>query len=1760
MPRKRSNLRQVSNGASSGDDTIQNALQDAVQEHLSDAGESLITPTPRVCTLGFHDDSFSKLEALVNSRVFPSWNVGAGTKIRIVALGEESARHRSRKHGESQYSSGRQRASTRQPDSKPSLEYMFTVREVPADIIAKHPNLQLSISRRVATALGFKRDSQVVASMVDENEHAASHVEIAFRDVYLTRADMWRLVISELAGKSMYKGQKLTFMNTIKAQIKAIYQNGSKRQSAFFGTETKPIFRSESARYVLFIQMSEEMWLFDTDGTGDIMFHKVIDGFLPELFKRWQDTGARHLVSIILFTRMVYERPLATSLEPQTEDRDDPGINYDTENLPYKDFYRVLISDMSSGSWNDILVNLKADFKTFLRDVSIRKTIPTGRIIYPQEGPVESDPEPIDLISGYPTCASKGNILEAINVASSQFSGDYIDRDLVRTGLSIIVVTPGTGVFEVDYDLLSLTTDVLIENGVGIDLVCLSRMPLHSVPLFKYKRPRMNEFPERAETESETVPTNTRLSSSFESTRSYIDHSQHSHPKTGDKSSRRAGSQSFGEPDPWLYGVPHWVDISFWTPPANQGMSSDSVAAKFNIPSQKPFVPRVRMDEVQMMGIMEKEMSNISIPYMTRPPKAQASAASLRDLGNLHDQSSSASMSSSFARDAMLTPSRASPSNLPNPSSISPERQPDLNKLNSLLQWMEDYDDAVFRHPLDNTPEAKARREAQNNESRENPQPRPRAPVSVASSSSTAAGPAPEVGHATGSSPKTGKQPTRKISNASSLAPSPLPRPKASNFPRQLSFGFRGFGSAAPKATPVTELSSENAHVETLSHRHRRPVSPQRLRTAQSHKLGLSAAEGHLSQGTRDNNSETVSKRDSLEQDSKTSPIAIKAQTRDGSVPRVPLTTDQADHEKVMKLQDQFPVDKSDANPILADRGLSPNKAMAPWLTVLKPWNPSSADVHPNKRIGRWQHVFPKSLHASHMKWRSLCSPASVPLTTEGFPTNEELSSEYDKGEYTITPSSSDDTIEESGQGSWLMREIISARFSHGFQIVLSDRLAESFKLPSVDKFTIYDDNETTRAGAKIFMLRGSNIHLLEAAEDGSVHITLYNRRPAAESAAMSNRSTFIYRPVVRTTLGKEYRPREIAIPTAKEAYDWHRLDIFISGSEAKQSGSYPDALNFWRARYLFIPIEQSSNSKRRAPPLNEDNDEEIRLEGIRKLTQLLQKNKYVSPKERRFQSSRKREDANPLDIIYQTRNPSAIVASEMHEALLLESETNDGKPAQLLPDSDLFEQSKLKIKDLANTIQGERGVHMMDRRWHWRLHYNCFIGMELTTWLLNNFRDIDTRDEAVELGNMLMKEGLFVHVERRHNFRDGNFFYQIAPEFRLTRAEARNSWFGRSVPPTPMTETIRNSPRALRSRSGTDEFESSDGASTPTKKQKLGVALSKRLVYDVDHRHRSYRPELITVHYDRISSADDCYHLRVDWMNATPKLIEDSIATWANLAERNGLHLVEVPIAEASKISEFHPFRGPYMVSLAKPPPDTQPNTCFDTSSLSATKPTSNHVYHKAILRKFNFVLDLEAATDFPPSVDVEYSWGKPDYQFPQYISREGVLLAQITDKGEFLLLANRLYNNRTSAAREAYRNQSILDRDPAETGTAHHRSPARVPSARLASPRGSPHQSPSFKPASDTPVMRASADVGLGAADSKDVVTPEKIKNELEAFCGDIGRLERFYEKMLGEGKGATPAVGPATPGFQGVGLGTPRSEARRGLEVPPGNFTLM
>ena len=146
-------------------------------------------------------------------------------------------------------------------------------------------------------------------------------------------------------------------------------------------------------------------------------------------------------------------------------------------NQYYRDFYKVVIDDETLGDWLPMVKMLKQEFMKYPSLIEwapdiIKSSTEAGKLNYTSIGKNSK--------------ACDGNILEAINLTLSEFSKHYVDRDLKHTGQSILIISPGSCYFRVNRALADLTKQKIIDNGVGCDMICVGRPPLHAVPLFHY--------------------------------------------------------------------------------------------------------------------------------------------------------------------------------------------------------------------------------------------------------------------------------------------------------------------------------------------------------------------------------------------------------------------------------------------------------------------------------------------------------------------------------------------------------------------------------------------------------------------------------------------------------------------------------------------------------------------------------------------------------------------------------------------------------------------------------------------------------------------------------------------------------------------------------------------------------------------------------------------------------------------------------------------------------------------------------------------------------------------------------------------------------------------------------------------------------------------------------------------------------------------------------------------------------------------------
>nr|KAF6465818.1 hypothetical protein HJG63_011214 [Rousettus aegyptiacus] len=315
----------------------------------------------------------------------------------------------------------------------------------------------ISVDQTVTQVFRLRPYQDVYVNVVDPKDVTLDLVELTFKDQYIGRGDMWRLKKS-LVSTCAYITQKVEFAG-IRAQAGELWVKNEKVMCGYISEDTRVVFRSTSAMVYIFIQMSCEMWDFDI--YGDLYFEKAVNGFLADLFIKWKEKNCSHEVTVVLFSRTFYD---AKSVDEFPE-VNRASIRQDHKGRFYEDFYKVVVQNERREEWTSLLVTIKKLFIQY--PVLVRLEQAEG---FPQ---------------GDNSTSAQGNYLEAINLSFNVFDKHYINRNFDRTGQMSVVITPGVGVFEVDRLLMILTKQRMIDNGIGVDLVCMGEQPLHAVPLFK---------------------------------------------------------------------------------------------------------------------------------------------------------------------------------------------------------------------------------------------------------------------------------------------------------------------------------------------------------------------------------------------------------------------------------------------------------------------------------------------------------------------------------------------------------------------------------------------------------------------------------------------------------------------------------------------------------------------------------------------------------------------------------------------------------------------------------------------------------------------------------------------------------------------------------------------------------------------------------------------------------------------------------------------------------------------------------------------------------------------------------------------------------------------------------------------------------------------------------------------------------------------------------------------------------------------------
>uniref|UniRef100_A0A4W6ECY7 DEP domain containing 5, GATOR1 subcomplex subunit n=1 Tax=Lates calcarifer TaxID=8187 RepID=A0A4W6ECY7_LATCA len=1311
----------------------------------------------------------------------------------------------------------------------------------------------------------LKEDLQKETISVDQTVAQAFKLR-AYQDVIVN-------IVDPKVSTCAYVTQKVEFAG-IRAQASELWVKGEKVTCGYISEDTRVVFRSTSAMVYIFIQMSCEMWDFDI--YGDLYFEKAVNGFLSDLFAKWREKNCSHEVTVVLFSRTFYNAKTIDEFPEILRG----SIRQDHEGRFYEDFYRVVAQNERRDEWTSLLVTIKKLFIQYPVLVRLK----------------EADGFPV----GYNSTAAQGNYLEAINLSFNVFDKHYINRNFDRTGQMSVVITPGVGVFEVDRLLMILTKQRMIDNGIGVDLVCMGEQPLHAVPLFKLH--------------NRTTPGDSRV---------------------GDD-----------------YNLPHWINHSFYTSKSLNSCSS--------------FTPRIKLAGHKIHA----EKFKSSKDYTLCAPKDSDNTLPIQVDYDAYD---------------------AQVFRLPGPSRI----QRSTN----------------FRMGRDK--EISGRKSW----------------GSVDVSAGIGASPPVRSG---------GPEEQRSLASDDSLGPVSnmllIPRMPSAQYEVSSSLGYTSTrellekmmdsqrDSSAPGRFTVGSAES-TLHIRPGGYTPQRalinPFTPSRMpmkltsnrrRWMHTFPVGPSGEAIQIHHQTRQNMAELQGsqQRDPAHTSAELLELAYHEATGRLDTPATG-NKDFLSHSPNDELMMKVIVNSDLCTGTLTNHGssfedLSLTSADPTLLLSAPPTVPSFCCT-----VG--------------VDWKSLTTPACLPLTTDYFPDRQTLQNDYTEGCYDLLPHSDLERREDEGpvmSASQVFEEFICQRLMQGYQIIVqpNNRKPQPTVATPLGSSPLYSRGLVSLRRAEeeetvYWLSMGRTFHKV-CLKDKIITVTRYLPKYPYESAQIQYSYSLCppHSDAQFVSCWVEFGHERL------EEYKWNYLDQYIC-SAGSEDFSLIDSLKFWRTRFLLLPAggaRRVADGEGHWDVYGEGagagvggSGDWVLLDGFIRFLEGLNRIR------RRHRSDRIIRKGTPLKGLQVTSPlppyPSEPVPPPQGKkgtsalSALLEMEQNQN--GQSVVGALSLSSSSTLLEILEAIKHPTTGVQLLPEQKG--LPLNCFISAEVVHWLVNNVEGVATQGMAVDIMQKMLDEGLVAHAsgDAMRTFIYGFYFYRIVGE-----KDAAGGWSAAALEdfalfqrkwfevafvleerrpcdlPAFLLPWLPSRPASYASRHSSFS-RSFGGRSQAAALLAATVPEQKTVTLDVDVNNRSDRTEWCSCYYHGNFSLNAAFEIKLHWMAVTAAVLFEMVQGWHRKAASCGFLLVpvlEVPFALTSYLYG-DPLRAQLFIPLniqclLKNSSDNlfegfEPETYWDRMQL----------FQEAILYRFGFVHDKFSASAF----------NFPSENKPQYIHVTGTVFLQL-------------------------------------------------------------------------------------------------------------------------------------------------------------------
>uniref|UniRef100_A0A8B9I8H1 GATOR1 complex protein DEPDC5 n=1 Tax=Anser brachyrhynchus TaxID=132585 RepID=A0A8B9I8H1_9AVES len=1427
-----------------------------------------------------------------------------------------------------------------------------------------HPNDEYS--PLLLQVKSLKEDLQKETISVDQTVAQVFRLR-PYQDVHVN-------VVDPKVSTCAYVTQKVEFAG-IRAQAGELWVKSEKVTCGYISEDTRVRFQGVGERRFVCLFV----W--------DLYFEKAVNGFLADLFTKWKEKNCSHEVTVVLFSRTFYE---AKSIDefPETHRA---SIRQDHEGRFYEDFYKVVVQNERREEWTSLLVTIKKLFIQY--PVLVRLEQAEG---FPP---------------GYNSTSAQGNYLEAINLSFNVFDKHYINRNFDRTGQMSVVITPGVGVFEVDRLLMILTKQRMIDNGIGVDLVCMGEQPLHAVPLFKL------------------------------------------HNRCGPGDSRLGDD----------YNIPHWINHSFYT--SKSQLLCNSFTPRIKLAGRKPLTEKAKNSRDSSLGA-PKDAENalpIQVDYdgydaqvfrLPGPSRAQR-CTTFRSVR----ERESRTRKSSSSYDVSCSPSLQSRTLPPEEVRSQASDDSSLGKISNILMI-----------------------------------PRPHLHQYEVSSSLGYTSTRDVLENMLESQQRDSSAPGRfHVGSAESMLHI---RPGGYTPQRALINPF------APSRMPMKLTSNRRRWMHTF------PVGPsgEAIQIHHQTRQNMAEMQGNGQQDLTHSSAELLE-------------LAYHEATGRHTSSRHP-----GDSASFLG----FSGTEEYSNGLAGSNGAGMN---------LKPQNKDSLEdavsnsPDPILTLSA-PPVVPGFCCTVGVDWKSLTTPACLPLTTDYFPDRQSLQNDYTEGCYDLLPEADIDRRDEEGvqmTAQQVFEEFICQRLMQGYQIIVQSKPQKPATTvpPPLSSSPLYSRGLVSRNRPEeedqYWLSMGRTFHKVTL-KDKIITVTRYLPKYPYESAQINY--TYSLCP---SHSDSEFVSCWVEFSHERlEEYKWNYLDQYIC-SAGSEDFSLIESLKFWRTRFLLLPACISATKRIMEGEVHCDvygdkprSDEEewqlldgfIRfVEGLNRIRRRHRSDRMI----RKGSAMKGLQIAGPIPThsLEQSGPPigkkgtsalSALLEMEASQKTLGEQQAamlsgkSSGQPSDsgsiaITPtymdsprkDGAFFmdfvrsprttstfysqvsiDQSVPVTSDgntLINTGQSAdrgnaqnlgssqnvadpgyvthssaklTGIQLLSEQKG--LSPYCFISAEVVHWLVNNVEGVQTQAMAIDIMQKMLEEQLIVHAsgEALRTFIYGFYFYKIVVDKEPDRvgmqqpamwhtaamddfSAFQRKWFEvafvaeellHSEIPAFFLPWLPSRPASYASRHSS--FSRSFGGRSQAAALLAATVPEQRTVtLDVDVNNRTDRLEWCSCYYHGNFSLNAAFEIKLHWMAVTAAVLFEMVQGWHRKATSCGFLLV--PVLEGPFALPSYLYGDPLRAQLFIPLNVScllkegsehlfdgfEPETYWDRM----------HLLQEAIAYRFGFVQDKYSASAF----------NFPAENKPQYIHVTGTVFLQLPySKRKFSCGQQRRRRNSTSSTNQ--------------------------------------------------------------------------------------------------------------------------------------------